>query len=377
MVIKNIKYIISYVLAVLVVLLGALFYRQPVLTALLLLMLMLPVLSIVLCSRAKENLKVTFDTLPVSVSPGKGREASTDIDKQREPGNTIARNSVYTGNADDNEQDDSGFSITMRVENSGIIPLLNCVLTFRYSNRFFPDDEPNEMIFAAPSKSHESYELWFETALPGLFEFETEKIYVTDLMHLKTWEIPFSKMLRTALLPEEIEIENIEIKKSALEEDAENSLTGELSREVRQIREYAPGDRMRDMHWKQTARLDEPMVREFERMRESFFVLFPVVEPGYSAVVTPYRSEDPMTGRNEMCETLKMWFSLAMKLIKQGETIFTVIYDSDSRTLEKYRAASEDELIQTVYELYCGIEPDFRASDELIGRLREEIPDVL
>ena len=351
---KNILYIISYILAVFVVLLGTLFYRQPVLTALLLLMLILPILSITLCSRAKENLKVTFDTLPVSVTLNMGNAITTDPDK---PG--------------------SGFRITMRVENSGIIPLLNCMLTFRYANRFYPNDELNEMIFAAPSKSSESYELQFDDLSPGLFEFETEKIYVTDLMHLKTWEISFSKMLKTALIPEEIEIGNIDIRKSPLEEDAENSLTGELSREVRQIREYAPGDRLRDMHWKQTARLDEPMVREFERMRESFFVLYPVIEPGYSASVPSYDSEDSLKNRRKMCETLQFWFSLAMKLIKQGETIFTVIYDSDSHTFEKYRASSETELIQTVYELYCGIEPDFRVSDELLGRLREEIPDVI
>nr|MCR5268614.1 DUF58 domain-containing protein [Lachnospiraceae bacterium] len=178
------------------------------------------------------------------------------------------------------------------------------------------------------------------------------------------WKIPFAAHMATAILPEEVATDNFELKKAALEEDAENSLTGELSREVRQIREYAPGDRMRDMHWKQTARLDEPMVREFERMREKFYVLYPVMEVGTKAADFLYK-------------TLSIWYSLAEKLIRQGETIFTIFYDTESRSFEKIRAASEDELIRTVYELYCIPAENTGASEELIERIREEIPDVV
>ena len=124
------------------------------------------------------------------------------------------------------------------------------------------------MVFAAPSKGRRYYDLVFDVAMPGLFEFETDGIKLTDLLHLKTWKISHKTLMKTAILPQETATDNIVIKKAALEEDAENSLTGELSREIRQIREYAPGDKLRDMHWKQTARLDEPMVREVERMRE-------------------------------------------------------------------------------------------------------------
>ncbi|MCR5324923.1 MAG: DUF58 domain-containing protein [Lachnospiraceae bacterium] len=330
---KNLIYIFTYIVAVLVVLLGALFYRQPVLTALLLLMFLIPVLSIVLCYRAKDNLRVFFDALPLAVPSGENTHPV----------------------------------IKLNVENTGFIPLLNCSMDFKYQNRFYPNETLHSIVFAAPLKSLSTYDIEFDASVPGLLELEAGNLCVTDLLHLKTWKLPFQKTLKTAILPQEKEIENVEVKKASLEEEAENSLTGELSREIRQIREYAPGDRLRDMHWKQTARLDTPMVREFERMRESFYVLYPVVET----------RETSADGGNVVSATLSLWYSLVVKLIKQGETIYTVVYDADSRTFERIKASSEDELVQTVYELYCSIVPNFRVSEEMLGRIREEIPDVV
>lgn len=330
---KNIPYILSYIVAVLVVLLGALFYRQPVLTALLLLMLLIPVISVLLCFMARERLVISFDTLPLAVP----------------------------------SDDKTRLVLKMNVENSGPVPLLNCSMDFKYRNRFYPDETLHSVVFAAPAKSKDSIDLEFDISAPGLFEFEAGNIGITDLLHLKTWKIPFAKTIKTAILPKETGIENVEIAKAPLEEEAENSLMGELSREIKQIREYAPGDRLRDMHWKQTARLDTPMVREFERMRESFFVLFPVIETG-----------ETFAGNGAMLSaTLSLWYSLAVKLIKQGETIYTIICEAEGHTYEKLKASSETDLIQTVYELYCNTPRNFGISREMLDRIADEIPNVV
>ena len=329
---KNIPYILSYFVAVLVVLLGALFYRQPVLTALLLLMLLIPGLSLALCFWAKDHLNISFDTLPLAVP----------------------------------SDDETRLVLKMNVKNNSFVPLLNCSMDFLYRNRFYPEDTPHGIVFAAPARSAVSYDIEFDVSVPGLFEYEAGNISVTDLLHLKTWKIPFQKNIKTAILPRETDIGEVEIKKASLEEEAENSLMGELSREIKQIREYAPGDRLRDMHWKQTARLDTPMVREFERMRESFFVLYPVIETG----------ETFEGNGNMLSATLSLWYSLAIKLIKQGETIYTVMFDEGSRTFEKLKASSETDLVQTVYELYCNTPRYFRISREMLERITEEIPNV-
>nr|MCR5331965.1 DUF58 domain-containing protein [Lachnospiraceae bacterium] len=163
--------------------------------------------------------------------------------------------------------------------------------------------------------------------------------------------------IKTSILPEETEVDTGTISKASLEEEAENSFTGELSREIRQIREYAPGDRLRDMHWKQTARLDEPMVREFERMRESFYVLCPAVDT-----------------KKDIRPTLSMWYSLCLRLIKQGETVFTIIPDQNGQSWSMSRAACEDELLDTVYELYCSTG---MFTGEMIERIQSEIGDAV
>ena len=99
-------------------------------------------------------------------------------------------------------------------------------------------------------------------------------------------------------------------------------------------------------------------------IRESFYVFYPVVEIG--------------TKEHDLIQkTLSVWYSLAKKLIGQGETVITALYDVESRSFEKMKAASEDELIRTVYELYCHSSADFRVSEEILSKIREETPDVM
>ena len=55
--------------------------------------------------------------------------------------------------------------------------------------------------------------------------------------------------------------------------------------EVRGVRAYRPGDAIRDIHWRSTARRGEPMVREYDTAPSPELVL--VVEPWLPEVPTP------------------------------------------------------------------------------------------
>lgn len=59
------------------------------------------------------------------------------------------------------------------------------------------------------------------------------------------------------------------------------ALAGSGSQEIRQIRDYQPGDSYRTIHWKQSARTDTLMAREYAREEKRSLAV------GFSAVGSP------------------------------------------------------------------------------------------
>ena len=51
------------------------------------------------------------------------------------------------------------------------------------------------------------------------------------------------------------------------------SSDGELTNDLLQLREYQPGDRIKDIHWKMTAKTDELMVKEYDRARDLYYLI--------------------------------------------------------------------------------------------------------
>lgn len=317
---RNLPYIISYFGAAVLVFLGTMFYRQPLLIVLLLLMLLLPVISIAATRYAYTHLKLDVQL----------------------PSGTI--------------QLPHDLIVKLILNNPTIVPLLNCEVHFHYENIYLPSEISQTIILPAESRRENTYRLPFQTKAAGMFSFEINGIYVTDFLHFYSFSLPFHWKGTVPILPEERELPEIRLTKAAIEaEDSQPSPDGELTNDLLQLREYQPGDRMKDIHWKMTAKTDELMVKEYDRARDLYYLILPELD------------------RESLQGTLSAFYSLGLRLLKARELFRVALYSPASHSFELKKISNEEELLISLYELYL-IKPEVRSA--AYHRFTEQFPDM-
>ena len=318
---QNLLYIISYALAILMVLLGAVFYRQSLLTVLLLLMLLLPVISIAATGAAVRKLSIRLNMPQSEIS---------------------APNELR---------------MTFQLKNASLFPLLNLDFLFCFGNAYYPAPPLQELTLFAEGRKERSFTLPFQLSAAGMFSLRVEEVYATDYLHFYSFRIPFRWSRELPVLPPKRTIPPLPLGKALIEsEDSEPAPDGELTQDLLEIREYRPGDRLKDIHWKMTAKTDELSVKEYERARDLYYLLLPELEGSC------------------LQDNLSLFYSLGLQLIKDRERYRIAVYHSGDRSFEFLRIGSEEELLQALYRLY--LEPAERVStayDSLCG----QYPDLM
>ncbi|MCR5120656.1 MAG: DUF58 domain-containing protein [Lachnospiraceae bacterium] len=304
---RNLPYIITYILCLAVFFLGVLFYRQSLLSVLIILFIVLPPVSICLTGYASRRLRVSFDPPRTSVTPG-----------------GIAR-----------------FSLS--VDNPGFIPLLNVLVELRYENLYYPREDISEIVVPAEIRTKKQFSLPFELTKAGMFSVSVRRILVTDFLHLYTKELKSDITVLLPVIPDEQRFEDTSFPKAAVEsEDSELSPDGELINEIKQLREYRPGDRLKDIHWKQSARSKDLMVKEYETSSDLYFLILPELE----------RSTLDR-GINEFAKT-------AYTLLSMKESFRVAIWHDNENLFEFVKVSSRSDLDIAFYKLY--LEPVYETS---------------
>ncbi len=317
---RNLPYIISYILAAILVFLGTMFYRQPLLIVLLLLMMLLPIMSIAATRYAYPHLELQIKL----------------------PSGTI--------------QLPHDLVVKLYVKNPTLIPLLNCELHFHYENMYLPNEIEQTIVLPAEARKENLYRLPFQTKAAGMFSFEVSKLYITDFLHFYSFAVPFHWKGQMPILPEERELPDIRLTKAAIEaEDSQPAPDGELTNDLLQLRDYQPGDRIKDIHWKMTAKTDELMVKEYDRARDLYYLILPELD------------------RDTLQDTLSTFYSLGLRLLKARELFRVALYQPAGHTFELRKISSEEELLVALYELYL-IKPENRSA--AYHRLTEQFPDM-
>ena len=115
------------------------------------------------------------------------------------------------------------------------------------------------------------------TSKTGMVVFEGKTLQITGFMGMVSMTVPVAINVEVAVFPKKTKhVEVAEIPYSeGYDEYTEPDLKGSLSSDVKEIREYRPGDRMSRIHWKISAKIDELAVKEMERTSVMSLVLVP------------------------------------------------------------------------------------------------------
>lgn len=169
----------------------------------------------------------------------------------------IPRNCVFRGKT---------FQLQAELTNLGFLPVPQ--LLARVAVRAFPEREELLMKGKLMLDSGEQGRLCFamDSSHCGCLEVRADQLVVTDLLGLFQRRCRVNKRDRFSLfiLPECLNepTELPDVQGSVLDDQGEDDRRGSTSVDVSEIRPYQPGDVVRLVHWKLSARLQHLMVRE-------------------------------------------------------------------------------------------------------------------
>ncbi len=296
--IKNALYIISYLMMVAVVLLVTVFYRQPLASVLLVFLIILPFISLASGAYGYRHISITATAPTESINAG------------------------------------DEFRIRFHIRNTSPVPLLRCTLLYSFCNLYRQDDEKFTMTLAGESFASEKISMSFKTSMPGMFTFDADKVLISDPLHFHTFTGKVNIHITIPVMPKVVTLPDKDLPKFEGEPfDDIISEQGELTRDIKQLREYRAGDRLRDIHWKASASAGELMVKEYERSVDLMYLLLPEINKGKEEGALVY------------------YYSLGKKMLSSNMGFRTAIYDPDTRVFSYMNVSDSKSLDESVYEI--------------------------
>lgn len=295
----------NYISLLILVVLGLIFYHHYVLMTVLIILLLSPVVSYVVTKRNIDKFSVTVYADKTSV----GKNVPVD---------------VYFG-----------------VENKSIIPVEELKIRIKVHNYFYGNSEEYTIITAAVPRKSRRTKLSLSGIYCGRIMAETVSMNICDMLGLFTFTKDISGLLEIFIMPskqKQYEKVNLSVSGAAQDEELQFKKGDDVS-QISQIRDYIPGDRLQNIHWKLSAKSRELQVKEFSMpYSEEVIILLEL-----------YMNVEEPEVFDELIETL---YAFSMDLIRQGRK-FTVMYHGNgSYELESFEVFGEDDLRTVINELY-------------------------
>lgn len=156
------------------------------------------------------------------------------------------------------------FLMKIRVHNRSVLPLVQGMIVLSAGNTFVGKMEKN--LLTVPVKPSGTTEILYPliSAYVGNVEVSVEQIVLQDLLGIHAVRLKLEQTENVYIIPRGIEEGNFlpNDYERGMDEVEESRLSGSDFSDVSQVREYIPGDAMKNIHWKLSAKKDILMVRE-------------------------------------------------------------------------------------------------------------------
>ncbi len=169
------------------------------------------------------------------------------------------------------------FQIRLKLMNPMYFGVMNCKLRMEVANLFYETSREHEL--RAPLRARHGQTITYPVTAnqSGRIEFRTIEATLEDFFGFAAYHRSFSENFIVYVLPHETSevLTDLNGYTNGMTEVEESSKKGSDFSEVQDIREYQPGDRLQNIHWKLSVKKDMLMVKERVSMssRQLFLML--------------------------------------------------------------------------------------------------------
>ena len=276
---RYVWHIVRYILAFVANLLILLFVHSYFNYMIMIIMLVMPLISAAVCVWTSGRLKISFSGTEGEVGLG-------------EP-----------------------FLLSVILNNQSIFPIMNVDVKLSFSNELFDLKSEHTLCIPAYVKNANVVDYQLEEQYVGVLLVKADTLYVTDWLGFFRVKRKINVERSVTVYPNSyISAEpDMSAVRSGMNESEESNKKGHDFSEVVDVREYIPGDKLQNIHWKLSAKRETLMVKERQSMSSEKLIVF----------VDMYNDE-----ANVLNDVLKAAYGLACFLIDNNIS-FELAYFSE------------------------------------------------
>ncbi len=233
-------------------------------------------------------------------------------------------------------------------ENKKHLGLFTCDVELQVENAYFPNEASHKIAIPLVRKSN-TFKIPIEVTEIGLISARVKKITLNDYLSLFKKEIEPEFEISIPVLPKGRSISNFPpaVPKDGPDEYTESDNTGNVSSDVKEIREYRPGDRLQRIHWKLSAKLDDLFVKEMSHTSSLAIILIPELYD------------------KDIHDTADTLISCVRKMIQLKERFELYIYNDKACEFSVFVLTDEEKIPEIMTHFYC--QPLYEGRDNALN----------
>lgn len=233
------------------------------------------------------------------------------------------------------------FEVYFTVKNGFIAPIENLKLNVKIFNAFYKNNETYELVIPFVPFSERKVSLKVSGKYCGRMIVQIENMIVEDFLGLFRFERELNITDEVMIMPEKnIELPQINLSDSGVANDDEvQYVKGDDVSQISQIRNYIPGDKLQNIHWKLSAKNEELQVKEFSKP--------------YSDEVTLLVELSIQADKPEITDAIiEAYYASGKYLLKNGRRFRTSWFNTKTKELFETKIETDEELDISLNELY-------------------------
>lgn len=223
-------------------------------------------------------------------------------------------------------------SCRVRIRNGAFLPAMRYGCQVSIRNDLTEEDQTVTLTGSIGAKGESSQTILLQSSFCGRVYVQISRFTLLDYLGLLPMKALVKADARLTILPDLYPMEADMTARPAYADDGASNRRGEDRSEVYQLREYRPGDNIRQIHWKLSSKLDELILKEASQPESRSLLVF----------------WDKRTGGNpqQMDALAEVVSSAGMALLQSGVP-YTLCW-TDRDDLQVQDISEENQLLQAI-----------------------------